>query len=53
VTSPETVQELLGHLRGAATAHRREDLNQALGLAIARIERPDTVVCVAGEFMQG
>lgn len=53
MTATETVQDLLGHLRRAARAHGRDDLDEALGLSIGRIVRPETVVCVAGEFKQG
>ncbi|HUQ44745.1 MAG TPA: dynamin family protein, partial [Candidatus Limnocylindria bacterium] len=34
-------------------AHRREDLVRSLDIALARVDRPETVVCVAGEFKQG
>ncbi len=37
----------------AATAYERPDLQQRIQLALDRLERPDTIVCVAGEFKKG
>ena len=52
-TSIDRLVTLLGHVRAGAKAHKRADLEGNLQAAIERLRRPDTVVCVAGEFKQG
>jgi Dynamin family len=48
-----TAQTLVTHVRDAARAHRRPDLDARVQIALDRLDRPDVVVCVAGEFKQG
>lgn len=37
----------------AATAYQRPDLHERIQVALDRLERPDTIVCVTGEFKKG
>jgi len=37
----------------AATAYERPDLRQRIQIALDRLERPDTIVCITGEFKKG
>ena len=52
-TPVDQLATLLGHVQGAARAHKRADLENLARAAVERLRRPDTVVCVAGEFKQG
>lgn len=49
----EAARTLLGHVRAAAVANKRPDLQAGVAAALQRLDRPDTVVLVAGEFKQG
>ena len=54
VTTPTArLATLLGHVQAAARAHGRTDLEGGVRSAVDRLRRPETVVCVAGEFKQG
>jgi hypothetical protein len=44
---------LVGRVAEATAGLGRQDLEQRLRIAIARVVRPATVVCVVGEFKQG
>ncbi|MEZ4569470.1 MAG: dynamin family protein [Thermomicrobiales bacterium] len=37
----------------ATTAYERPDLQERIQLALNRLDRPDTIVCVTGEFKKG
>ncbi|CAN5757576.1 dynamin family protein [soil metagenome] len=37
----------------AATAYQRPDLQERIQIALDRLERPDTIVCITGEFKKG
>ena len=37
----------------AATAYQRPDLQERIQIGLDRLERPDTIVCVTGEFKKG
>ena len=52
-TAADVVRTLLGHTRSAAKANARPDLEAAIRLSLQRLDRPETVVLVAGEFKQG
>jgi hypothetical protein len=53
IPAADAVRTLLGHVRTAAAANRRPDLEAGVAAALQRLDRPDTVVLVAGEFKQG
>ena len=37
----------------ATTAYERPDLNERIQIGLDRLDRPDTIVCVTGEFKKG
>jgi Dynamin family len=49
----DAVRGLLRHVGSAAKANARSDLEAAVRISIQRLDRPETVVLVAGEFKQG
>jgi hypothetical protein len=50
---PVELARLLDDIQRATRAHGRADLERAVVLAKDRLQRPEMVVCVAGEFKQG
>ena len=53
IPAADAVRTLLGHVGRAARANKRPDLDGTITLALQRLDRPETVVLVAGEFKQG
>jgi GTPase Era involved in 16S rRNA processing len=50
---PASVIALVETVASIATEAGRDDLADRLAIAVARIRRPATIVCVVGEFKQG
>jgi hypothetical protein len=49
----DVLRALFRYVRSAAIANRRPDLATTIEIALKRLDRPETVVLVAGEFKQG